>query len=176
MCGEHGVYRSNYTQTDYWGVSAVVFDGVYYRDSWGGRLVRSISSAHLLDHMIAFLATTYSYYLPDCVNPELNEWNLSPTQRPALQAAQDPDAPDRQLTELERARVPQIYRQALKELVTRAERTEMAYKPGTLGKTMVVHRYVDVFNTVWTRGEGPAVGWMYLGFFKGNRERAEGHL
>jgi hypothetical protein len=52
----------------------------------------------------------------------------------------------------------------------------MAYKPGTLGKTMVVHRYVDVFNTVWTRGEGPAVGWMYLGFFKGNRERAEGHL
>jgi hypothetical protein len=174
--GEHGVYRSTYTQTDYWGVSEVLFDGVYYRDPWGGRFVRSITSAHLLDPMIAFLAITYSYYLPHCVNPDLNEWNLSPTLRPALEAAQDPDSPDRELTELERARVPQIYRRALKDLVERVEQTQMAYKPGTLDKTLVVRRYVDVFNTVWTRGEGQAVGWMYFSIFNGNWERAEGHL
>ena len=49
----------------------------------------------------------------------------------------------------------------------------MFYRPGTLGKTIRVYEYVDIFNSVWTRGEGPAVGWMYHGMFRGNWDRGD---
>jgi hypothetical protein len=173
---ESGVYRSTTTKTDNWGTTQVLFDGVFYRDAWGGRFLRSLPSAHLLDPMVVFLATAYGHYLPHCVDPNLKEWKLPPAFRPVFKAAQDQTTPDKELSQLERVRSPRIYYRALEDLAKRAGKTEMAYKPGTLEKTLVVHSYVDVFNTVWTRGEGEAVGWMYHSIFRGNWERAEGYL